>query len=1154
MKALHKNIIREIQKNRSRFFSIMAIIALSTGFFGGVKSASPTMLNTCSQYISGSDLMDLRLISSVGFDDEDIKSLREMDETSGVLPSYFADLIADVKGVDTTIRVLALPDKNTEKKDDINRITLVDGKMPESEGECLMDSYHFDSLKYSIGDTIAFNEKSGTADTSDSIKHLEYRIVGTVMTPMYITYQRGNTNIGSGNIGFYIYTDPAEFCFERYTCVYLTTNKPEGISCFSDEYDELIMTQKAEYEKLGEERSEVFRSTTYHDAKKELEDGKKTYNEEKEKAEKEIADAEKKISDGEREAEEKFLEAEKNIADAEKKLEDGKTELEKGKKEYEQMVIQGEKALEDGQKQYEEGKAEYEKGKKEFDQKISAAEKELDEARIEFNKQYNEFYRSTKPSAERKLDTLKNSIELYEGLIEKLNNWADQRGIAVDPESSTAKKIKEYEEKLDEYEKQYNEGVAALSAGEKELSDGKAQLDAAQQELDAQKAEYTEKLSEAKKTLDAAAASLKAGKKELEDGKKEGLRKLEEAEKQIADGEKELEKGKKELESGKKTAEAELESAREKLESGRKEAEKKLSDAKDKISEAEEMLRKIEDPKWYVYTRDDNPGFSGIVEDAERVDNVARVFPVFFMLVSLLVCLTSMTRMVEERRTEIGTLKALGYSDSSIALKYFSYAASASIIGSLIGSFIGVLTLPDIIVRTYNIMYILPPPRLVISWVGVILSTLLGLVCTCAVATFACLGELRLNQAVLMRPKAPRPGKRILLEYIRPVWSHMNFTSKVSARNLFRYKARFLMTVLGVAGCTALIIGGCGLKDSISLVADRQFGEITKYDQIFALTKDKDLEDGNTLVSEFREDDRFSTVLLSDIKKCHAFKGEAAYRNDMSIIIPAEKEGFDNIFTLRHRSDHSPVKFDDDSFIITERLAEVLGVKAGDEITFTVGDDSYKAIITDITENYANNYIYMMPSKYETITGRSCSFNVIYTQLTEKGKEEDRQIADKWMKNDDIMTVMLIREQVEQIENSLQSLDVITLVLVVCAGILAMVVLYNLTNINIAERVREIATIKVLGFYDLETANYIYRENIILTLTGAAVGVPLGTVFSRFIVQAIQMDMVMFPLYVSVYSYLLGVILTILFSLAVNFIMYFKMRKISMVESLKSIE
>ncbi len=1162
MKALTKNIFREIKNTKSRFFSILAIIALSTGFFSGVKASSPSMIETGRSYITDKNLMDIRLVSTVGFDDDDIKAIKEMEDTVDVMPGYSADLIRTENNIDSVIKVLSLPEKTDTNNKLINETILIDGRFPENDGECVIEDYFARTKGFGIGKEIIFNEKIQGNNTTDIIKQLNYKIVGIVNTPLFFTYQRGSTTVGDGTISFFIMLPSDQFVTERYTNVYVTTKASDpDIDPLTDEYKDIIKSQKDDYKLLADERIKVFNETTLADAKKELADAEKEFKEKKQEAEEKLADGEKKLHDGEQEMADKLSEGYKKIADAEKELNDGKEQLADGQKKYADGIEEAKNKLADAQTQYNDGLTKYTKGKLEYDTEISKAQAQLDKAQSEFDIQYSLFFGTTKPDAENKLNLMKTAIDICNEAIDKAEKRINELETAIEKYTEPPEEIDElhalideYREKINEYQKQYNSGIQQLSDGEQKLNEAKAQLDEAHNTFEQKKAEGLAKLTDAQIQLDTAKSQLDIGKLEYETALTTGMLEMQAAQTKISEGEKELEKGKAELENQKAEGLKQLKEAREKLATGKAEAKEKLGDAENKLNDAKDKIESLNDADWYIFERDDNPGYSGLVEDAQRVDNVAAVFPVFFLLIAALVCLTTMSRMVEERRTEIGTLKALGYSNFKIVSKYLVYSAVASVIGSAVGAVAGIFTLPFIILDTYSMMYCLPASKLVIDTSSLALSAGTGILCTCTVSVITCLGELRQKPASLMRPKAPKPGKRILLEYITPLWNNMNFTSKVTFRNIFRYKARFLMTVIGVAGCTALIIGGLGLKDSLSVIAPLQYEEITIFDQIYALKNEGTSQQQAYLMSQFHADKRFSeTALVSQNWTTVSYNNDNNKIN-LRYIIAEKHDESEKFFILRDRITHEKVALDDSGIIINERLSQVTGITKGEMLNMTINDVPYSFKVSGITENYAGNYIYMTPSFYEENTGKKLKYNLVYTQLTEEGKKDERDIANDWMKKDEILTVSLIHEQLEGILSTLDSLDVIVLVLVICAAMLAVVVLYNLTNINISERVREIATIKVLGFYNMETANYIYRENIILTLTGALIGLPLGNVFVSFVVEAIQMDMVMFPKYVTPISFFYGFALTILFSLFVNFIMFFRMKKISMVESLKSIE
>ena len=1160
MKSLRKNILREIYNTKSRFISILAIIGLSVGFFSGLKASSPSMIETADQYFVDQNLMDISLISTVGFDDDDIQDISKLSSVVNVMPSYSADLLVTKDNVDNVARVYSLPEKTDTNSEILNEPILVDGRMPKQDDECVIESYFMNMAGYKIGDTITFNEKVDGKSTDTFVKHLSYKIVGTVESPLYLTFSRGNTNIGSGTIAFYMMIKPEEFNYERYTNVYVTTKaSQQGLSGFSDEYKDTIDDETVEFEELSTSCINRFNSTTLADAKKQLSDAQKEYAEKKQEAEEEISDGEKKLYNAQKEFNDKIAEAEQKISDSEKQLDDAKVKLAEGQAEYQTKINEAYQQLVDAQNQYSDGQQKYNAAKLEYDTQIAQAQSKLDTAQNEFNAQYSQFYNTTKPQAETQLTILKTAIDFCNSEIDKTESKINdiQEAVNADDEGLLGElkaKLDEYRQKLDEYQKQYDDGMKQLADGEKLLADAKSELTTAQQEFETKKEDGAAQLADAKSQLDSAQTQLEIGKLTYENAINNGMLELQSGQAQITEGEKQLEQGKAELEAQRTNGQKELKAAREKLTSGKHEANIQLTSAEKKLNDAQKTIDNLEDAKWYIYNRDDNPGYSGLIQDAERVDSIATVFPLFFVLVAVLVCLTTMTRMVEERRTEIGTLKALGYSNMAISAKYFIYAAVASLVGSIIGSVLGLATLPFVIVDAYGIMYTLPPTKLVIPWESVIGSTLVGMLCTCVVALVACYKELNLKPAVLMRPKSPKPGKRILLEHITPLWKHMNFTSKVTARNLFRYKARFLMTVIGVAGCTALIVASFGLKSSISVIADRQFSEITKYDEVYALSESGTKSEKEYLMSQFHADDRFSSTLLNYQAGTTAYYDDKNNSIGLTIVIGEDEKTFNDMFVLRDRKSHELLSLNDSGIIVTERMSQVLGIKVGDKIHYKINDDYYESKVTGITENYAGNYMYMTPEYYRYLTGREVEYNLVMTTLAEDITDSEEDIANDWMKNDDIITVSLMAEKIASVNDMLKSLDIIVFVMIFCAGLLAVIVLYNLTNINISERVREIATIKVLGFYNRETANYIYRENVVLTLVGAAVGLLLGNMLTQFIINTIQMDMVMFPKNVNLFCYIMGFVLTVVFSMLVNFIMYFKMRKISMVESLKSIE
>ncbi len=1120
------------------------------------------MIETARQYLQSQYLTDINLISTVGFDDEDVRDIAALKSADEVMPGYIADLLTPQNGKEAVVRVISVPEKTETNEHPLNEPLLKEGRMPDKPGECVIEKYYLPFSGFHIGDTISFKPTVGETDALSMVKQLDFKIVGLVESPMYLTYLRGNTTVGEGSISYYVMIPSDGFAYERYTSVYVRTKaSSSGYSDFSDEYKKMVENEKDEYSGLSETCIRRFNETTLTDARKKLADAQKEFDDKKQEALDELKKGSLDLIDGQAQYDEKITEGRKKLEDAQKELEEGRTKLEEGKKEYQEGIESGKQKLVDAQQQYSDGLAQYNSGKQEYDSKIQAAQIQLDAAQKEFDTQYHIFYTSTKPQAENKLSLLKTAIEVCESAIitaeGRLAEMKSRPVISVVLQreiNALEQQLKEYSNQLDDLKRQYDDGMDQLENGEKQLLQAKNKLSAAQNEFETKKAEGAKQLAEARAKLDAAESQLAVGKLEYETAMNNGMLELQSAQSKLTEGALQLTAGKTELERQQQEGLQQLKDGRRSLEKGRYEARTKLGEAEDKLRDAQDSISTLEDAKWIVNTREDNPGYSGLVEDADRVDSICNVFPIFFLLVAGLVCLTTMTRMVEERRTEMGTLKALGYSVGDIAAKFLVYAGAAALSGSIVGSLIGVLTLPYIIVSTYGIMYSLPPTILVVSWSSMLISSIVGLICICAVSLLACYRDLRLVPAILMRPKAPKPGKRILLEWISPIWNHMNFLSKVTSRNLFRYKARFLMTVIGVAGCTALIVAAFGLKDSITGIADKQFKEVSAYDQVYALSKAETAEKKQYLMSQFHADKRFDHAALALIEWGYCTSPSRAEAVSGRIFVGENQEDFGSMFVLRDRVTHQSLSLTDDGVIINERLGNVLNISPGDTITMTVNDIPYKCRVDALTEAYAGNFIYMTPTFYEKLMGKEPLYSVIITHTAENYRDAESQISADYLKNDDILTVSSINDQINTMIDMLDSLNVVIFVMVFCAGLLAFVVLYNLTNINIAERVREIATIRVLGFYSMETASFIYRENIVLTIVGSLAGLLLGNLLSGFIVESIQMDNVMFPKEISWVAYFLGLALTFVFSMLVNFFMYFKMNKISMVESLKSID
>lgn len=1076
--ALFKDIIREIKRTKSRFFSIFAIIALGAGFFSGLKAACPDMLATQEAYFRDNNLMDIHMLSTYGFDDGDIEAIRAVDGIRGIYPTYSKDVfVENDRNSNLIAKMIAIPDVTTAEYADktIDEPVVLEGRMPQSANECVVEKHSQMRTTFKIGDTVSVYTTDSENPLSDSLVRDSWTVVGIVMNPQYISYERGNTTIGDGSIDTYIMIPESNFCYEVYTDVYLTMEDAAAYGAFDDGYWNVMDGNVEEFEAVADVRKD------------------ERFAEIKEEAEEKLADAKQKLADGEKEANEELSKAKQELDDAYKELTDG------------------EKKLADGKKQYNDGREEYNNSKKEFDEGIADAELKIEEAQAELDDGYAQYNNGVSQL----MEGLESSAEQLRAKTAEIKA-AISAGMGT-PEMEMM--LAELERQLGEIEYLINNPEAAIASAE-ELRTAKEQLDKAAEELSSAKLWLGVEKENGQKQLDEAAAELSKAYKTLRD-----------SEKQLADGWDEYNDG------------------LAKYEEAKAESDQKLADARQQILDAEKKVAKLKKPTWYVFTRKDNPGFSTYESDAYRIENVCKIFPVFFFLVAILVCLTTMTRMVEEERTQIGTLKALGYSKAAIASKFIVYSALASLSGSVVGIAAGSFIFPTVIYSAYEMLYKTPALKLQPMPEVWVLVTLCALVCTTAAALMACMAELRSNPAALMRPKAPKAGKRVLLEKIPFIWKRLSFTRKVTVRNLFRYKKRIFMTILGIAGCTALTMAGFGIYSSISVILDKQYSEIFNYDLIVVLDSDAGEYTLET-VDKALEEDENTTENVELYMKSLSYKGIG----DTSLVVAKDTTKLADVVKFNDRVTGDPFELTDDGVIITERFAELSGLSAGDEFTFTCGGEEITAKVSAVTENYTLHFVYMTENLYEKLCGAKPSYNTYFTIMKDTGDEAQKEMGERLMSLDGVQALSFVKDNRESFGNTVKNLNYVVILIIVSAAMLAFVVLYNLTNINITERIREIATIKVLGFYDNEVSAYVFRENILLTLIGDAIGLGAGVWLHRFVIQVAQTDSVMFGRTLPLWCFAAAFVLTLIFALLVDFIMHFRLKKVSMVESLKSVE
>lgn len=718
-----------------------------------------------------------------------------------------------------------------------------------------------------------------------------------------------------------------------------------------------------------------------------------------------------------------------------------------------------------------------------------------------------------------------------------------------DANKELSDKEKEAQDKLSDAKAELEDGQAKITDGEKELKDAKKKLDSSESQLKAKQRELDSQrqaLEEQKQALmqmgltvfpaeiTAAEAQLDAGQQQLDEGKS----KINKGRKEIEDNEKELEDAKIEVQDGWKE-----------YEEGKEESDEKIADAKKELADAEEELEDLEKPDTYVLGRNTNIGYACFESDSQIVEGIANVFPLFFFLVAALVCITTMNRMVEEQRTQIGVLKALGYGEFPIMNKYMIYSGSAAIIGCILGFIVGTYVFTNVIFNAYGMMYNLSGIKYVFNPVLAMISLAVALICSIGTTWFSCRYELMEAAANLMRPKAPRAGKRVFLEYIPFIWTRLKFLHKVSVRNILRYKKRFLMMVIGISGCSALLVTGFGVKDSIANIGNKQYEEVQVYDLGVGFQKPQNIE-AETAFTKAATKEAEKYLYVAEKSMDIEVKGKVKSTILVAISNPEEIKSFINL----HDKKGNPIELPQtDGAVITNKLADTLQVSVGD--TITIRDDDLKETsikISGLSENFANNYLYLSGQTYEDIWGNAPEYKSAYINLDDE--QDVHQLAASFMKLTDVTTVSVNADIKERIGSMMSSLNYIILLIIVCAAILAFIVLYNLTNINITERIREIATIKVLGFYRGETAAYVFRENVVLTAIGALVGLFLGKMLHLYVMTQINIDMVSFDIHVKLSSYLLSILLTFGFALIVNLFMSVKLERINMAESLKSVD
>ena len=1106
--ALNKDFIRDILKSKGRFLSIVAIVALGVAFFTGVKSSPIVMKTSSDKYYDKYNLMDIRLISTLGLTDKDVDDIKNIKGVEGVYPTYSLDAISIYNSTEKVLKVHGLDlNKLNDKKNYINQLKLIKGRLPQKSGECVLEIPKIKALNYPIGSEISLS--SGTDDKlSKSLNKSKYKVVGYVETPYYLSQEKGNSSIGGGVIEGAIMIPESDFKMDTYTEMFLTVKSAKELDTYGDEYSNLVKTVTDKIENMKNKLT----TRRYNEVVKKAEDKIQKQEDKLSKAKKDFDKGKKEYEENKLKSENEIKEAENKILDASEQIEDGKAQLKNEKKRAFEQIEEGKVKLASAETDLKNGQKKYQTALKKFNSNKKTAESEIKKAESDLEELSNQ------------IDDLKNGNKLIE---KQLQN----------------EQLSEVERS--ELENKLNENLYILSVMQQKYKDGTDKLESSKSEL----LLGEKKLKETKATLEASEKKIANEKTKLKSSEKLAEEKFKKAEEELYQRENQIEEAKLELKENKAKLKTELNKAKKELQ----EAEEKIADGEEKIKDAKKQIKKIEKPTLYILDRDSHQSFVEYEGCANSIDALAKIFPVFFFAVAALVCLTTMTRMVDEQRINIGTLKGLGYKTSQISKKYILYALIACLTGSILGLAIGFSVFPTVIFFAYGMMYSIENIVYVFSIPIAIGITSLALIIITLSAYMACSKELKETPAILMRPKAPKSGKRILLERVPFIWNRFSFISKVTVRNIFRYKKRFLMTVLGIAGCTALILTGFGIKDSIEMILTGQYGTLFKYDM--SLVIQSDMTDKQ--IYELRKN-------LSDIDEINKYEffsyenGDIKVNNttkEITIVVPENLKKMDKFIHLQDRKTQNPIELNNKGIVLTEKIARDLGVKAGDEIELINSDDKKAKIkVSHITENYISHYAYISPENYIKLFEKDLDFNRVIGILNNPSVKIEDKLSKKLFDIETIDGITFNTASKETFHNTIKNLNYVVLIMIISAGALAFVVLYNLTNVNISERIREIATIKVLGFYDKEVSAYIYRENIILTIIGTVVGLGLGTILHKFIMVTVEIQSMMFGRVIDMSSYFIATVLTIVLSLFVNLAMFYKLRNVKMVESLKSVD
>lgn len=1152
--VMRKNLRQSILKSITRYVAIVAIIALGAGMFVGLRSTKTDMIATGQRFMDTANMFDLRLASTLGWNLEDVAEVAAMDgivDAEGVITM---DVLGrpDISGEDGVYKLYAIPET-------VNKVNLLGGRMPEAADECLVDGAH--ATDAILGTKFIISHRNKT-DTLDALQYREYTVVGYVSTPLYMDMSRGSTTLGNGTVNSYVYLPRDAFDVDYYTYIDVTIEGDYAIYTeeFDTAMDDMAATVEPLLKPLAANRLETVRTDAmdaYNDGMEQYRDGLQEYWDGYQQVNRELLDAYWELEGAQTEVDanrklledglEQIKQGQSTIndnrvtiitsrqqlaeakADAYAQIADANEELMNNYRTVNEnltLVKDGLLQLDSGMTQLESGITQLENGLQQLKLTVSLMDTMMDvlelgirttqstldrakedgvlseEAIAELEIQLQEA-QNTKAEYEAQYEELQNNLTTYSSQLDELyvkrDELTTQRAELVENQRLLEDALDQIDDGFMQLQNSQLQMENEFSAAEAQIEAGQLQLDLAQTQLD-----------------------------ENREAAEEGLAQLEEAQKQ-------LDEGWAEYEQGKTDAIVELEKAR-----------LRLTAADADLKDAWKTIQELAVPDVYALTRNTNVSYLSLNSNSDIVAGVSEVFPAFFLLIAALVCITTMTRMVEEERTQIGTLKALGYSNAAIIGKYLAYAGSAAVIGCGLGVIVGSLVFPMILWQAYKIILnITPNIELRLNW-GLCGAVVVAYTAVSLLVTwYCCRRALREVPAELIRPKPPTTGKKILLEHL-PFWNKISFLNKVMLRNIFRYRQRLLMMLVGIGGCTALLVTGFGVRDSIVDIVDYQFEDVTLYDMEVRFN------------DAVKEDDQQAFVAFMDrycdqIAFAHQSSAEMDYDGQTKDVIMISADRNLARFMNFHRGKQAVQMPGEGETLLSIGIAEKMGISVGDKVTLRDPDMRLMELtVSGIYDNYVYNYAIVSPLTIASAWGDLPESQIAYLNVRDG---QDVHVAGTKVANyENVMNVTICADLAEQVGSMLEAMNLVVITVVVCAAILAITVLYNLTNINITERIREIATIKVLGFNARESAAYVFKENLLLSAMGSLLGLFGGYALLVFVMSKIQVDMVWLPARLQPVSYVWAVVLTMLSACIVDFILYFKLEKINMAEALKSVE